>query len=330
MQCENIVLVAFYHGDGDRELTDNIEALQKKKKAAKVGDAFVNTFTVEIAKGQEGEAAGKILAHKGALMGKDSGLYLIIHSGATTSNPSAEVLAVIVSELYSAGLKFRKINLAGCFSAGNKASTVPRSPLAAFTSYLIKILGKDKDRLKGTSVCGYQMEVTTFDQESKHYQNLVESDRNGGKGFAKPSHTAGVHNLFQVTKEKRLLATHAPVTGAQVASITNFNTRYDKIYDKGPYQKAKTPEEKEKTFLAQMGVVDKQQKIGDQPLADDLQVLVNNYEVYLRNKLVVVYSPDKGTFIPSSLADYTDNATIRSMIVQVEKTKGSAKYMFSL
>ncbi|MCC4604440.1 hypothetical protein HG421_17770 [Xanthomonas campestris pv. badrii] len=326
MQCENIVLIPFYHGDGDQELADNLEALSKKYKGRTVRASAVTVVSAEFGKSAKVEEVVEAIFASSDVLGasRDNGLYFLIHAGATQSNPSAVFLAEVVAGLAKKGICFRKINLAGCFTGGNKLGNVASSVLAQFTRRLVELIPKEERGalLTGLGVSAYLTEVTTFYEESVYYQGLIL------KQFTSPAGLDGIHNLVQRTKEKSLSRTHPDVLDGQAKALVDFNREnFAKIYDGKAYKKVSSadPKTQESVYIAQRGIIAKKITM-QQAIAE----LVAGYEMYMRTKVVAMFDDRSSSFIPGSIASYTDNDTVKSMIVEVERMRGSSKYTFHL
>jgi hypothetical protein len=139
----------------------------------------------------------------------------------------------------------------------------------------------------------------------------------------------GGHDVVQLPSEKVLLATHAKVTPDSVAAVRTFNARYDPIRESKSYRKAKTDEDREKAFRDQLGPIDK--RYGDkEPLSANAAIVRRECERYIRTKMVATYSKEQGKFVPSSMAAYTDNADMRSMVIEVERVSGETRFLFHL
>jgi hypothetical protein len=141
MLCKNIILMTFYYGHQDAELADNVAALEKKYKGRMKGPDAVSTCSIHVFGGYESRVLDQIKnAHNyNALKAtSDNGLYLILHAGPTRSTPEPPVLAKVAGDLIKDGIGLRKINLAACFTAGNKLTNVDKSVLKVFCDSLVK------------------------------------------------------------------------------------------------------------------------------------------------------------------------------------------------
>jgi hypothetical protein len=326
--------MAFYHGDGDLELSDNVSALEKRYAGKKKGENDVRIFPVHVPRGSEDESLKLLKSLKNYEFLKstaDNGLYLIIHAGPTQSNPKAPILAEIVGSIFKEGIKCRKINLAGCHTGGKKLSTVEKSVLSEFCKTLTKQC--DPALLEGTSVCAYQTEVTTFDEESEHLQSLKS------EGYKVPEGMQGTHNVIQDRRGQELRATHPSVTEENIKKLRDVHKeKYGKIPDSRPLKKilkGKAVQELSndgqrdyyKAYGAQMGAVDgKNGRYKEQALQD----LVQGFELYIRTKLVAVFDLKQKEFVPGSIAQYSDNEDSRQMVTFIESFKGPTKLVFNL
>jgi hypothetical protein len=217
MRCKNIILMAFYYGDNDQEITDTLNALEIKHSSTVVGDEAVKIITVSVPPGGEKEILTWLAKESGdecksLLNTNDNGLYLIVHAGPTRSKPDAEILGKIAASLLNAKIKLRKINLVGCHTAGDKLSkaSLDKSVLSQFCKTLSAectgkpgTLGTEKqelkpgkeevnaEMLKGLSVCAYQPEITVFDESSLHYNNLIKnhSYKDAAHSESRPNHS---------------------------------------------------------------------------------------------------------------------------------------------
>ncbi|HET9984526.1 MAG TPA: hypothetical protein VFQ38_13090 [Longimicrobiales bacterium] len=346
MLCRNVFLVAFYHGDGDKELSDNIEALKKKLAGRMKGEHAVSVFEANVPKGLEGKTPAMVRDAVGAKLEQvretpDNGLYLIIHSGPTQSNPPGRELGAIVAEaFFNDGIRLRKINLAGCTTAGTKAGNVGGSVLRQFCDALLQGV-RAPEALVGTAACGYQAEVTTYDEGSEYYQQLVL------KGFKmeRPP-TKAVHNVVQNRGEKRLFTTHPTVSPEDAQGIrVAYQNAYEGIHqadgaatklkrlgvtglDAAKDLNALPPEKLEKYFAEYYNLG--RRKAQPPQLEQRLKDLIGAYQQYLRLKIVLKFDPAQKRFVPGSLAEYSDNATVQSMVTVVDRYEEPTKLLFHL
>lgn len=97
------------------------------------------------------------------------GLYLQMHATQNKWAVQPDKLAEFVALLYMEfGLRFRKINLSGCNTAGGINDADPSDSMAMiFCQYLQKILSKDPSVINGLMVAGYRAVVTFAEIEGR-------------------------------------------------------------------------------------------------------------------------------------------------------------------
>lgn len=343
MRCANIVLISFEVKDQNLELIDNVAALETRYSEKKINDEPVNVISVHIGPDEVDVVAGKFKHIAGQKLAAlldpqaDNGLYLIIHAGATISRPDANVLALRTADLIELGVRFRKINLAGCFTGGNRLSNVPGSPLKQYTDMLAKLFHTRRPALGTPWVCAYLTEVTTFDGNSGYFKQLLKER---GEVAQDPLQgLTGIHNLVKIGKHIR--PTHAPARAEDAQLLRNtVTTLQNKALAAKPVTKflkgrsidSLAPIERtelDQVVRGQMGVARKSSKEEDGALRA-LTPVIENYERYMREKIVVRYNPATGTFQPASLAEYADNLTARLLMTPIPTLVGPDKFFFNL
>lgn len=343
MRCANIVLISFEVKDQNLELIDNVAALETRYSEKKINDKPVNVISVHIGPTEVDVVADKFRHIAGQKLAAlqapqaDNGLYLIIHAGPTVSRPEAAALAAQTAEVIGLGVLFRKINLAGCFTGGNKLGNVPGSPLKQYTDMLAKLFHTRRPALGTPWVCAYLTEVTTFDKNSGYFKQLLKER---GEVAQDPLQgLTGVHNLVKIGKHIR--PTHAPARAEDAQLLQNAMTvLQNKALTAKPVTKllkdrsidSLDPADRAQVDMAvhaQIGIVRKSSKEEDGALRG-LTPVIENYERYMREKIVVRYNPATGTFQPASLAEYADNLTARLLMTPIPKLVGPDKFVFNL
>jgi hypothetical protein len=343
MRCGNIVLISFEVKDQNLELIENVQALEKKYSSRMENGRHVNVTSVHIHPGEENMVLEKFsdaasLDKLERLKEEDNnGLYLIIHAGATQSRPEASVLAEQTAALIKAGVRFRKINLAGCFSGGKKLGNVAQSALKQYTDRLKTLFNTSRETLGSPWVCAYLAEVTTFDEDSNYMRGLLKVR---GQVASDPLEgLTGVHNL--VKEGHNIRPTHLPVQLGQVKQLTDAiaTVREAAVNSTAVRKKRQTLDEQQESEIdqtkleeciqAQFGVQRKKLEKQNNTI-NIFQQVINNYERYMREKIVVRYDPVTGSFKPASLAEYTDNATASLLMTQVPHVVGAKRFAFNL
>ncbi len=337
MRCANVILLAFLEGDQDLELIDNVMALAKKYggrqhqgQPVRVVQAMASIGEDIVAKFMKDEAA-QLDALKASA---DNGLYLIIHAGATTSKPPADVLAKLTADFINAGIRFRKVNLAGCYTGGNKLGNVKSSVLPQFCRALLAAVPTPgmgtNDALAGLHVAAYLTQVTTYDEDSGYYMGLRKDF--ASQSLKVPAFGPGeVHNLRQ--DGAGLHATHPRATGPQAQAIEQHVTalRTDALKSK-PMKAVKnapdafTDVERDK-LAAQMGASAKKPSIPSLGQAE--RALMTDYDCYMRTKIAVRFEGNPRSFVTASLAEYTDNDDVRTLVTQVRTLNGPSQYAYA-
>lgn len=151
MRCKVIVIINLSTNDSREELEENRRSLKRKYEAREQTCIEVDF------------PSGKIPDLKGE---GTVGVYVLSHTKDVVPSVLAERL---FDELIKLGADVRKINIACCRAASGEG------PMKPFCTELVKCQTNEIKLPNGLMVCGFNVNVTTFDNES------VFMDREGAK-----------------------------------------------------------------------------------------------------------------------------------------------------
>jgi len=320
MKCDAVIAVTVQYGHGNEELVAAWTALEEKYRTKQtvtgvpvhfinvLGDKGKYADTLYLRVKSEMETLDGILKAEGKI-----GLYWGVHGNSTTTDPSAKELADVTAMLYKMGLKFAKISISACNSAGGKEmgefknTDVTDSATLAFCRELSGIL-PDATVLDGVMVAGYRAAVVMYDAQNVTDQHYFKDLKKDTRNTFSPGIT-GIQNTF--LDGKKYVETHPRLTAQQSATLRQDVTAY-----RTALTLAKTPKQKQKAGV---------------PYQDQLR-RYNQVEQYILKKLVFEYNAQTGQWSLGSIARFTDNADIRAMITEIEPVMGTEhpRYLIQL
>jgi hypothetical protein len=322
MKCKHIILVSFYTNDTkqNNEITDSREAYSKKYEATSTIARVNCTIQTE---GWEKKALDDLKAVRESINSKDEptnvGMYLLLHADTKDTEPEAVKLAELVSNIINDGLILRKINITGCFGAGGAYTSdiVQKSALTRFCSKLAERVKDDKRaNMKKLAVCGYQGVVATYEpgcnycmSKFKPIDNTYKSDWSGGEREG----VGLIRTIIAREGGKTWMPTH-------LTKKTDINAieGIPKTVQETAWKQAKLGDDKQRVLKDQeKGKLNKKLKTAAYKAINDNDILVS-LSKYIQTKIVLVYDHASNKFKMGSLADYTDNETMRQMVVVTE------------
>jgi hypothetical protein len=193
MQCQNIVLLNLSTNDSVKELDENRKSLKSKYDGRGQKCIEVNYWSGKIEKLDK--TSGTV------------GVYVLSHSKDVNPPTLAKRL---FDELFAVGVDVRKINIACCRASEGQG------PMQKFCEELQKCQTADTKLPQGLMVCGFNVNVTTFDcnstfteEEGKKFENyarIKESAKQQGRSVATVkqgwAHSEGEPNFLSFVHEK--------------------------------------------------------------------------------------------------------------------------------
>ena len=311
MKCDAVIAVTVQYGHGNEELLAAWMALDEKYKAkqtdAGIAVHFINVFAdkgtyAEVLRSRidsEMVTLDEILQRGGKI-----GLYWGVHGNSTNTDPPAKELAGVTAMLYKMGLRFAKISMSACNSAGGKEhgsfknTDVTDSATVSYCRELSAIL-PNPSVLDGVMVAGYRAAVVMYDAQNVSGAPYFDTLKKDTKNTFSPGIT-GVQNTF--LDGKKYVETHPRLTAQESQTLRQDLAAY-------------------RTALAQAKTEKLKQKAGV-PYQNQLR-LYNQIEQYILKKLVFEYEAQTGQWTLGSIARFTDNANLHAMITQIEPLMGN-------
>jgi hypothetical protein len=319
MQCEAVILITVQSGTANEELIAGSVSLEKKYSGRLINDEpllFINILCTM--NDYDSIIDNYIEIHKEALLelvgtGKRIGMYWAIHGNQTETKPEINALVAKTANLYSKGLKFAKINLSACWSAGpeadnSKAKTFrwDESVLSKFCKGLSQTI-TDKSQINGVMVAGYQSCVVMYDSadDPAYFKNLRA---NTGNTFDPALADGGVRNTFVKFgghNTGKYEPTHPTGLDAEaLAAISKHATEKARLAELTKITNKKSDERQE---FKRLGTT----------IPQTSPVIAKQYkdlERYIMQKWVLRYSQAANQWNRVPLSEYTDNQNIREMM----------------
>jgi hypothetical protein len=248
------------------------------------------------------------------------GLYLLAHGNhENTDPPLKDLVPVVAGFIMGCNFKFRKINLMACAAAGLSPSVdlVNKTVLGTFCELLKKQMVHETARLDGLAVCGYQAVTATYDPDTEYYRKKYNENNNKviSDGTDWSADKGKVRTLIkEIRKDHFNWRTTHPMT----IDMKKYDTLYDGIKGDAEtnYKGNDKPKIGDKLKNAQISF--RFRTLADEALKD---TQLKQMWQYMQTKRVLVCESKTNVFRKGSLADYTENGTIRDLVTLVGKLK---------
>ncbi|CAD6560083.1 hypothetical protein LMG27952_07034 [Paraburkholderia hiiakae] len=344
MKCSDILSITFVESDTDREMQASFEAMVEKCR--RNGTRLIN----KIVKVADDHSVDTIFGAIGANVdqlkrGTSVGLYLAAHfvkAKGDTAPPMAS-MAKIAAKYYEAGLRFQKINLNACFSAGQPGHAIEvglkyeGNLVIDFCQNLVATL-KDATFfasgqampltvLDGCMVAGYRSQVVLYNpahdffkkpaqgtsdpyEWSKKLPNRVGNvfRESGGYYFAHPKNDKSFNEMLPVEKEKIYANTKiGNLLAGKKYTVRGHDAPYFSDQD---YPDLTITEPR--SGLPELKEVEVGDLFRNQNLAAYFKCILH----YILTKKIVRFG-NAGNISQISIADYSENGDIKEMVTTV-------------
>jgi hypothetical protein len=307
MRCDFVLAVTLAKDQKDTELMASVSAMTSRYKTRKA--VLLNLLHYLYEFKDPVLFAETLLKYDGAeqFAKQDNvGLYWEIHynTGTGDTEPPVELLAVVTAELYRAGLRFRKISMNACFSAGMPGRGVDSgvdfkdSVVAKYCVTLAKELDKDTDALKaleGCMVAGYRAIVILYDPGDEYFQTMKNAQTRLKHLGLTPQNTFSEGN-------GSLYPTHPKGNGPVLQLRATMNQLDDKE-SKLVKQIAKFKHSKEAPLAKLLSQSDGE--------------IYRAVQTYVLTKRVLRFQ--NGQWVQGSVTEYTDSTDIKDLITEVTR-----------
>ena len=322
MLCDAVISITVQYGSANEELVAGSQALEKKYAGRKIGDdtlLFINILTDTNC--YQKTIDSWLSSYLDTLIGmvksgKRIGMYWAIHGNMTETHPPIKELVAQTYRLYEMGLKFSKINLSACWSAGpeyrNSASKnfdYSTSMLSEFCKTLSKQMPDHKELIDGLMVAAYQSCIVMYDSadDPGYFNNLRKNPKNDFDARLKDE---GVRNTFVEFGENsgKYKETHPrALPKDKLDDLAKYSADQQRLAELNKIARKKLPQMNEAKQLYKQ--VEKAPK--------ELKLDYQNIERYVLQKWVLRYSAKDDQWSRVSISAYTDHQSIRDMVAIV-------------